>query len=143
MRTLGIDFGLKRVGLALSDPAGSMAFPRETIVRTTKDALFARLLEVIATEGVERIVVGMPTGMDGQVTETTRQVRNFIERLKRRTDVPVETTDERLTSFQAEDDLWAAGVNLRKGKKNKEKIDQQAAVRLLQAYLDEQRRQHA
>jgi putative Holliday junction resolvase len=120
-----------------------MAFPRETIVRTTKDALFARLLEIISTEQVERIVVGMPLGLDGQVTETTRQVRNFIERLKRRTEVPVESSDERLTSFQAEDDLWAAGVNLRKNKKNKEKIDQQAAVRLLQAYLDEQRKKHA
>ncbi|MCK9240941.1 Holliday junction resolvase RuvX [Desulfocurvus sp.] len=134
MRTLGIDFGLKRVGLALSDPRGALAFPYRTVARTTRDALFAELLEVIAAEGVQAVVVGLPLTLDGQDSMTTRQARNFAASLARRTPLPVALADERLSSAAADDDLDAAG--LRGRDRRKAARDQQAAVRILQTYLD-------
>ncbi len=135
MRTLGIDFGLKRVGLALSDPRGTLAFPYRTITRTTRDALFAELLAVIAAEGVEAVVVGLPLTLDGGESTTTRQARNFAASLARRTPLPVALADERLSSAAADDDLDAAG--LRDHARRKAARDQQAAVRILQTHLDE------
>ncbi|MEF2145310.1 MAG: Holliday junction resolvase RuvX [Desulfovibrionaceae bacterium] len=132
MRVLGIDFGLKRVGLAVTDPGGSMAFPRPAITRGTRDELFSALLRVIETEDVERIVVGLPLAMDGSETETTRQARNFAERLARRTPLPIEFMDERLTSVEAESRLKEAGLC---GKKRKSQLDSQAAVIILEAWL--------
>lgn len=132
MRTLGIDFGLKRVGLAVTDPIGMMAFPRPAIERTTKDQLFADLLTLIESEGIERIVVGLPLALDGSDTETTRQTRNFAERLGRRTPLPIEFMDERLTSAEAEGLLKEAGLC---GKKRKARLDSQAAVIILEAWL--------
>jgi putative Holliday junction resolvase len=135
VRTLGIDFGLKRVGLALSDPRGTLAFPYRTITRTTRDALFAELLAVIAAEGVQAVVVGLPLTLDGQDSMTTRQARNFAASLARRTPLPVALADERLSSAAADDDLDAAG--LRDRDRRKAARDQQAAVRILQTHLDE------
>jgi len=134
VRTLGIDFGLKRVGLALSDPRGAMAFPYRTITRTTRDALFAELLGVIEAEGVEAVVVGLPLTLDGGESMTTRQARNFAASLARRTPLPVALADERLSSAAADDDLDQAG--LRDHARRKAARDQQAAVRILQTHLD-------
>jgi putative Holliday junction resolvase len=132
MRTLGIDFGLKRVGLAVTDPDGMMAFPRPALERTTKDRLFADLLALIEADRIERIVVGLPLALDGSDTETTRQARNFAERLGRRTPLPIEFMDERLTSAEAEGLLKEAGLC---GKKRKTRLDSQAAVIILEAWL--------
>lgn len=133
MRTLGIDFGLKRVGLAVSDPRGSMAFPFKTIERTTRDALFADLLAILETEDIEAIVVGLPLTLDGGDSMTTRQARNFAASLGRRTDLPIALMDERLSSAAADEDLDMAGM--KNGKKRKAARDQQAAVHILQSYL--------
>lgn len=132
MRTLGIDFGLKRVGLALTDPDGVMAFPRPALERTTRDRLFADLLALIEAEDVGRVVVGLPLALDGSDTETTRQARNFAESLGRRTPLPIELVDERLTSAEAEELLKEAGLC---GKKRKARLDSQAAVIILEAWL--------
>ncbi|MGE4290839.1 MAG: Holliday junction resolvase RuvX [Desulfovibrio sp.] len=132
MKSLGIDFGLRRVGLAVTDPDGMMAFPRPALERTTKDQLFADLLALIDTEDIGQIVVGLPLALDGEDTETTRQVRNFAERLGRRTPLPIEFMDERLTSAEAEGLLKEAGLC---GKKRKARLDSQAAVIILEAWL--------
>jgi putative Holliday junction resolvase len=132
MRTLGIDFGLKRVGLAITDPEGMMAFPRPAIIRTTKDKFFEELLTLIQAEAVEQIVVGLPLALDGSDTETTRQARNFAQRLARRTPLPIELMDERLTSAEAEARLKEAGLC---GKKRKARLDSQAAVIILETWL--------
>lgn len=135
MRVLGIDFGIKRVGLALSDPDGSMAFPLATVERTEKggrDALFAELLDVVAREGVETVVVGWPAPAEGRDSLTARQASNFAVSLSRRVSVPVKLMDETLSSEEALDDLRAAGV---KKSRRKAVLDQQAAVLILKSYL--------
>ncbi len=132
MRHLGIDYGLKRVGLALSDPQGILAFAHTTIGWERRDELFAQLLQVIEQERVEAIVIGLPLGLDGQDTETTRMVRNFAARLGRRTDLPIHLIDERYTSYEAEQAMKEAGVSWKKRKKN---LDSQAAATILESFL--------
>ncbi|MGE4554038.1 MAG: Holliday junction resolvase RuvX [Desulfovibrionaceae bacterium] len=133
MRALAIDFGLKRVGLAVCDPEGLLASPYGLIERTTRAKLFDDLLDILQKEGVERVVVGLPLDLEGRDTETTRQARNFAASLARRTDVPVELYDERLTSAQAEDQLREAGI--RCPKRRKTRLDSQAATVLLESWL--------
>jgi len=136
MKTLGIDFGLKRVGLAVSDPAGSMAFPYKTIERTEqggKNALFAELVSIVESEGIEDIVVGWPAPAEGRDSLTARQASNFAASLARRVSVPVKLMDETLSSEAAMDQLLDAGV--KKGRR-KGVLDQQAAVLILGSYLD-------
>ncbi len=135
MRILGIDFGLARVGLAVTDPDGRLAFPVKTIVRTTRKALFDELTAVITDLGVEKIVVGLPVapdGIPGREAETVRQIENFVQSLARRTPVPIELVDETLSSAQAEEDLRAAGLS---GKRLREALDAQAAVRIVNTFL--------
>ncbi|WP_035068034.1 Holliday junction resolvase RuvX [Nitratidesulfovibrio termitidis] len=133
MKYLGIDYGTKRTGVAASDTGGSMAFPRRTIVMTTRDRFFAELLAVAEEERAEAYVVGLPLLHDGTDTLTTRQVRNFVERLKRRTTLPVYLMEEFLSSYEAEDDLRNAGLS---GRALEAVVDQQAAVRILQSFLN-------
>jgi len=136
MKTLGIDFGLKRVGLAMSDPAGSMAFPYRTVERTEKggrDALFAELASIVHSESVEAVVVGWPAPAEGRDSLTARQASNFAASLARRVPVPVKLMDETLSSEEALEDLREAGV--RKSRR-KAVLDQQAAVLILRSYLD-------
>ena len=133
MRYLGIDFGIKRVGLAISDPEGRMAFPLTTIVRTTRDDFFARLMQIIQEKNIESIVVGLPIGLNGQETLTTRQVHNFIASLKRRTDLPIHPVNEALTSYEAENYLKRQGI---KGKKRKKYLDELSAVLILESFLN-------
>jgi len=132
MKTLGIDFGLKRVGLAVSDPDGTLAFPLATITRTSRDALFAGLVEIVGHEGAEAVVVGWPAPAQGQDSLTARQAVNFAQSLARRVSVPVWLMDETLSSEEALGDLRTAGV---KRVKREAVLDQQAAVRILQSYL--------
>jgi len=135
MRTLGIDFGLKRVGLALTDPRGSMAFPYKTIVRTTREGFFAEIVAILEREDVEAIVIGLPLTLSGEDSMTTRQVRNFAASLGRRTELPITLMDERLSSFAAAQDLAEAGIT--HGKRLKAALDQQAAVRILQTWFQQ------
>ncbi len=132
MTILSIDFGVKRLGLAVSNPENTMAFPLCTIERTTRDALFEQLLALLEEKAVERIVIGLPKHLDGSDSLTTRQVRNFAASLARRTDIPFEFMDEALSSAQAEALLDTAGV---RGQKRKRVLDQQAAVLILESYL--------
>ncbi len=133
MRYLGIDFGLKRIGLAVTDPAGTMAFPFTTLVKKDRTSFFAELLAVLEQEDIQGIVVGLPQSLDGRETLRARQVLNFVRRLQRRTDLPVFLTDESLSSEEAEERLRAAGLN---PEKRKAVLDQEAAVIILQRYLN-------
>jgi putative Holliday junction resolvase len=111
MRTLGIDFGEKRIGLALSDRDGRFALPYRTIARASDDQAIARLQTIVREEEVEALVVGEPRrAADGAPTARSRRVRAFGERLAAATALPVSWVDETLTSSEADARLAEAGV---------------------------------
>ena len=134
MKYVAIDYGLKRVGIAVSDVDGSFAFPRCTLKRETKAAFFAQLLELLDKEQADAIVVGLPLYTDGTECLTTVQVRHFVESLKRRTSLPVYWMNEVLSSAAAEHELYDFGMGFREVKKV---VDQQAAVLILENFLDQ------
>jgi putative Holliday junction resolvase len=138
LRFLGVDFGGRRVGLAVSDATGVLARPLETlVVRSAAEAVdgVMTIVDRLAREddGLDRIVVGLPARLDGSPTATTPRVRAFVEALKARTGLPIVTEDERLTSREAESRL---AVGERDWKKRKARLDAAAAAIILQDYLD-------
>ena len=135
-RVLGIDFGERRVGLALSDPSATIAQPLPTLTRRAgKRPPITAIAEIITAHEVDRIVIGLPLNLAGEETEWTAAVREFAARLQQRAGVPVEFLDERLTSVQAERAVRASGLK-RSDREQKHRIDAAAAVLLLQTYLD-------
>src|SRR5262245_7522885 len=113
LRTLGIDFGERRIGLAISDPEGRVAVPLATIARATDRKAAAEVAEIAAREGVGRLVVGEPVGLDGQRGPAALRARAFAARLAQRTGLPCELVDEALTTVEARERLAEAGVDLR------------------------------
>ncbi len=137
-RVLAVDFGGRRVGLAISDPSGTLARPLETIpVSGAADAVdrVARRVVAIAAEedGLTTIVVGRPAHLDGTPSDATASVNTFIAALRHRTGVPIVTEDERLSSREAESRL---AENERDWRRRKTKLDAAAAAVFLQDYLD-------
>lgn len=133
MRALGIDFGERRIGLAISDPAGRVAVPLCTLERKNDRGAARQIARIAATEGVENLILGEPLGAAGEPGDAAARIHRFAERLKRTTGLPLERVDETLTSAAAEERLRAAGVNLRK---HPERIDAVAAQIILQEALD-------
>jgi putative holliday junction resolvase len=139
-RVLGIDFGERRVGLALSDPTATIAQPLPTITRRAgKRAPVAAIVEIITQNEVERAVVGLPLNLAGEETEWTTAVRDFAMKLEQRAGIPIEFIDERMTSVQAERAVRSLGLK-RSEREQKGRIDAAAAVLLLQTFLDRQSR---
>jgi len=112
LKTLALDFGSARTGVAVSDPTGTVAGPVTTVERAATDAGFAKLLAVIAAEEPEVVVVGMPLTLRGEHGEQARETTVFVERLRAAVEVPVETYDERFTSVLAEGDDARAAAHL-------------------------------
>jgi putative Holliday junction resolvase len=138
MRALGIDVGERRVGLAISDPSGTIARPLDTLAvagLAQTVALVTRAIERLAAEeeGLVTIVVGMPSRLDGSPTNATPRVGAFVAALRARTAIPVVTEDERLSSREAESRL---AVRERDWRRRKSKLDAAAAAVILQDYLD-------
>ncbi len=138
----GIDYGLARTGIAVSDPDGRLAFPLATVRfddHPDRKAFLAAIVEKIRDAGAQGVVMGLPLMGDGSESMTTRQVRNVTGRLKRRLDLPFWYMNEFLTSEAAWADLRESG---RKRDKRRAVLDQQAAVRILASFLeqDEERR---
>ena len=133
MRVLGIDFGLSRIGLAISDSDAEMAFPLKTVYKKTREQAFEEIWAVVAQRGVEAIALGHPLDMEGKKTLSTRQAENFRQELQNRLEIPVYLVDETCTSAQAESKLREAGVP---PKKRKNLLDQQAAVEILETFLN-------
>jgi putative Holliday junction resolvase len=138
MRVLGIDFGERRIGLAISDVSRTLARPLGTVsVNGPDDALdrVAAAIDRLAGEddGLGAIVVGLPRRLDGSANEATDRAAAFVDALRRRTAVPVATADERLTSVEAESRL---ARRERDWRQRKNKLDAAAAAIILQEYLD-------
>jgi putative Holliday junction resolvase len=137
MRTLSIDLGARRTGLALSDAGGKLATPYDVVQGSSSQAA-DRILEIIEAEDVQRIVVGLPLNMDGTRGPAAMQAVEFGRLLFSRAGKPVIFVDERLSSFQAEQDLAArrrGGEKLTR-KSKKRRLDALAAAQFLQEFLD-------
>ncbi|MBI4881042.1 MAG: Holliday junction resolvase RuvX [Planctomycetes bacterium] len=136
-RILAIDYGRRRIGLAACDPLGITAQPIGAHEGTPEEAL-AAILRLCAERQVERIVVGLPLNMDGSEGEMAREVRGFAAKLAQATRLPVDFSDERLTSWEAEGRLREMGRR-RKRKGDKGRVDAMAAAQILRDYLDARR----
>ncbi len=136
MRILGLDFGSKTTGVAVSDPFGWTAQGLEIIRRQEEDNLkptLARLSELCSEYKVEKIVLGLPKNMNNSIGERGEKTLVFKEKLEARLKVPVVVWDERLSTVAAEGFLLEADVSR---KKRKQVIDKLAATIILQNYLD-------
>jgi putative Holliday junction resolvase len=133
-RVVGIDPGQARIGVAISDEARSIAFPRETVPASGGWADAAsRVRELVADDDVGLVVIGLPLRLDGTEGEAARRARGFGEALAGAMQVEVVYWDERLTTVAAERSLTEMG---RRGAKRRQVVDQSAATILLQGYLD-------
>lgn len=135
-RYLGIDYGTRRVGIAISDVNAEFAFPRETVEVTRDAQAIARICVLAKEEDVAGIVVGLPRNMNGTHGPMALTVLAFVERLRKASGRTVETWDERMTTAAVERSLIA--VDMRRDRR-KEIRDKLAAQSLLQAYLDSKR----
>jgi putative Holliday junction resolvase len=135
-RVLGVDYGERRVGLALSDPTATIASPLPTLKRRKgKRPPVAPVARLAEEHEVIEIVVGLPLTLAGDDSDWTREVRAFGAALGERTGLPVAFQDERMTSVRAERAVRSLGMS-RKKSEEKERVDAAAAVLILQAYLD-------
>lgn len=135
-RIMGLDYGDKTVGVAISDPLGITAQGKEIIRRERPDKLrktCARIEELIQEYEVEKIVLGLPKNMDGSEGIRVEKTKAFQEMIQRRTGLEVILWDERLTTVAADRYMDEAGI---KGDKRKAIVDEIAAVFILQGYLD-------
>ena len=136
MRVLGLDYGSKTVGVAVSDPLGLTAQGVETVWRKQENKLrrtLARIEEIISEYQVTEIVLGYPKNMNNTVGERAEKSLEFKEMLEKRTGLPVVMWDERLTTMAADRTLGVTGVHKEDRKQN---LGQVAAVFILQGYLD-------
>ncbi len=136
MRIMGLDYGDKTVGVAISDEMLLTAQPKETIKRERPGKLrqtYARIEELIREYDVETVVVGLPKKMDNEEGDRCQKSREFGEQLERRTGLEVIYQDERLTTMAADAVLEEGGV---RKENRKEYIDKLAASLILQGYLD-------
>ncbi len=133
MRSLGLDIGDKRIGVAISDPEEILASPLATITRGDDDKAIDAILELVAKHGAQRIVVGLPYSLDGNIGRQASKVMAFVEKLSGRTEVNIETQDERLSSVAAKRLLVEAGTKKHKARLQ---LDAAAAAFVLQGYLD-------
>lgn len=135
MRLLGLDYGRKRIGLALSDPLGLTAQPLGFIPRDSKT--FDQLSEIIQKHGVEEIVLGHPKSLSGHEGEMSKEVQAFGKKLENKTGKPVHLWDERFTTSEAENLLISADV---RRSKRKEVRDTVSASLILQGYMEHRKR---
>lgn len=136
MRIMGLDFGSKTVGVAVSDPLGITAQGVEIIRRKEENKLrqtYARIEELVLEYQVEEIVLGLPKNMNATEGERAQLTREFKDRLERRTGLPVTLWDERLTTVAADKAMMEAGI---RREHRKDYVDMIAASLILQGYLD-------
>ena len=131
-RLLAIDYGARRVGLALSDPLKMIASPYRTIINNNITILIEEIETIIAAEDIELTIVGLPLGMAGQKTEQTKKVEEFVDKLTDR-GIIIKYEDERWSTVAAKRSMKEQNI---KSGHNKDLVDQTAAAIFLQQYLD-------
>jgi putative Holliday junction resolvase len=138
MRTLAVDLGSRRVGLALSDEGAAFATPFDVLAVNSPEQAIPPIVDVVRKEGVERLVVGLPLNMDDSVGEAARKTITWARQLGAASGKPVVFVDERLSSFAAEQRLAErkrGGERMTRGDK-KQRLDALAAAGFLQEFLD-------
>ncbi len=135
MRSMGLDVGDRRIGVALSDPGGILASPFTIIERSELRQELEAIADIVKQQEVGRIIVGLPRSMDGTIGSQVRKVQAFVQELCRCIDVPVEFRDERLTTVSARRLMKSGG----RKKHKKVRYDAAAAAVILQSYLEEGR----
>ena len=133
MSIMGLDFGQKRIGVAIAAAEGLLAIPIDVIDRAGEEVDFKAIQTLINEWGVERVVVGLPLSMDGSIGKQAEEVISFSKALAHRISVPVDTWDERLSTVVAEGLMRDAGT---KSGKRKAHRDAMAAAVILQGYID-------
>ena len=133
-RSLGLDIGDKRIGVALSDPTAVLASPLTIINRQDDLADLETITSIINQYSVERVIVGLPRSMDGSIGKQAEKVQAFTQKLRQHTKVPVEFRDERLSTVSARRLMRASNT---KRARKESRDDAIAAAIILQAYLDE------
>ena len=135
-RTLGIDFGTRRIGLALSDPTGTLAFPLPFLENSDPQKVATALQELVQAQDVQTVVIGLPRNMDGTYGPAAQKVREFIAQIQPHLPAKVICQDERLTTVQASRGLSQMGLSQRELRK---KVDSSSACLILQQFLDRTR----
>lgn len=142
-RVLGIDYGERRIGVAISDPTRTIASPLTALVRRTgKRPPWSELMRIAEEQEVAEIVVGLPLDLAGEEGEWAGEVREFGAQLQRRLELPLHWVDERLSSVMAERAVRGVGLK-RSQREQKERVDAAAAALILQAFLDRERSRRA
>ena len=136
MRVLALDFGERRIGVALSDPTGMLASPLTTLTRGRDGSDVGEVLRLAAENDVGEIVVGMPMSLSGRRGPQADRVTRFADALRRAADIPVLSADERYSTVQAERALRESGVE---PSRERGRVDAAAAAVVLQSYLDAKR----
>jgi len=133
MRVMALDFGERRIGVAISDPTGTLATPHTVIRRRSKVEDFAAVARLVTELEAERVVVGLPLSLNGEIGPQARRVMRYTQALQQTLDVPVELFDERYSTVTADELLTESG------RKRRVPIDAAAAAVILQDYLESQR----
>ena len=133
-RILGIDYGNRRVGIAISDELQLTAQPHKLLIRENDENLISDIKEIIHSHNIEKIVIGLPVLLDGSHSSQTKKTRKFISRIRQSSDLPIEKWEERISTIEAGKILTGTSIN-----KKKENIDIISAQLILQSYLDKNR----
>ena len=132
-RWLGIDFGEKRIGIAVTDPLKMFVSPLVTLENKSEEYVFNKLKEIISSHDIEKVILGLPLNLDGEDTLKTAEVREFHKKLSEVIDLPLVWWDERYSTSEANDFLKNKGKNW---KDSRVVVDQIAAAIILKSYLD-------
>jgi putative Holliday junction resolvase len=138
MRLIGLDVGEARIGVAVSDPTGTLASAREVLARRPEALALQAIARLVEEEEAGAIIVGLPRSLSGELHGQAALVQEFADKLRQAVQVPVEFWDERLSTVAAEREMRAAGT---KRERRKAMIDAVAAAIILQSYLDARRAQ--
>ena len=133
MRTVGVDYGDKRIGVSFSDLSGTLAGESFTIFVKNPEVAFSELCDAILSRGASEIVLGYPKHMNADIGDRAKKSEEIAERLREKTSLPVILWDERCTTVDAHRILSETGYH---GKNRRDKIDSVAASLILQNYLD-------
>jgi putative Holliday junction resolvase len=139
VRALGLDVGERHVGVAISDPSGTVVRPLQTIARGSREQDVTAIVSLVAEHDVKLIVVGQPLSLNSAEGPQARRVARYADMLAERLSIPVVSWDERFTTMAAEEILFQSrGRKKRQRARKEKKVDAIAAAVILQSYLDSQ-----